>query len=283
VDPATLPKLDVEEVPWRRIGALFAPHRRLLVMVFVLSIFASGFGLLPPLANKRVIDVALPNRDARLLVLLTAVLAAAPVCSGLLGLAYDRMNHHIGQSVMRDLRLALFRAVQRQPVSFFARAKAGELVQRLTGDVHFVQGVVTGTVVDAATLLLTLIATAAILFVLDWRLALACVVLIPLCALPVRAATEALRRIRRDTQRARSAMAALTTEAFGVSGALLTRIFAREDPSSVSAGIVSRVASDNVWPLRVRCSLTPACSYSTRRLRISTRPRRLPFVKPLQS
>ncbi len=229
MDPATLPKVRIEDVPWRRIGALFAPHRDRLVMVFALSLVAAGFGLLPPLAIKRVIDVALPKGDARLLVVLTAVLAGAPVCAGLLGVAHDRLNHQVGQSVMRDLRHALFQAVQRQPVSFFTRTQAGELVQRLTGDVHFVQGVVTGAVVDAAIQLVTLAATAAILFVLDWRLALACVVLVPLCALPVRAATQALRRIRRDTQQARSALAALTTEAFGVSGALLTRIFARED------------------------------------------------------
>ena len=130
---------------------------------------------------------------------------------------------------MRDLRLALFRSIERQPVSFFTRTQAGELVQRLTGDVHFVQGVVTGTVVEAATHTITLAATLVILFVLDWRLALTTLVLVPLCALHIRAVTERRRQIRHDTQKARSKMAALTTEAFGVSGALLTRMFARQD------------------------------------------------------
>ncbi len=225
----TLPRLRAADVPWRRIVDLFAPHRLRLLAVFALSLVAAGLALLPPLAINRVIDVALPARDPRLLIELVGVLAAAPLCAGLVGVVYDRINHQVGQRVMRDLRGALFRAIQLQPISFFTRTQAGELVQRLTGDVHFVQGVVTGTVVDAAIQVVTLLVTAGILFALDWRLALACLVLVPLCALPISAVTEARRRIRRETQEARSAMAALTTEVFGVSGALLTRIFAREE------------------------------------------------------
>jgi ATP-binding cassette subfamily B protein len=244
IDPSTLPKVHAVDAPWRRIGALFAPHRSRLLGVFMLSLVSAGIGLLPPLAIKRLIDTALPARDFRMLLGLVAVLVVAPVASGLVGVAYDRMNHRVGQRVMHDLRAALFRAVQRQPVGFFTRTQAGELVQRLTGDVHFVQGVVTGTVVDAAIQLVTFAVTAVILFALDWRLAVACLVLVPMCALPIRAVTEARRKIRRETQEARSAMAALTTEAFGVSGALLTRIFAREEHVERNFDVVNRRVMD---------------------------------------
>jgi ATP-binding cassette subfamily B protein len=244
VDPATLAKLHVAEVPWRRIASMFAPHRFRLLGVFALSLVSAGLGLLPPLAIRRVIDIALPSRDPRMLVVLVGVLALAPLGAGLVGVAYDRMNNQVGQRVMRDLRIALFRAVQRQPVAFFTRTQAGELVQRLTGDVHFVQGVVTGTVVDAAIQVITLVVTAGILFALDWRLALACMVLVPLCALPIRAVTEARRRVRREAQEARGVMAALTTEAFGVSGALLTRIFAREEHVEKSFAAINQRVMD---------------------------------------
>jgi ATP-binding cassette, subfamily B, bacterial len=92
--------------------------------------------------------------------------------------------------------------------------------------------------------LVTFAVTSGILFALDWRLALACLVLVPMCALPIRAVTEARRRIRRETQEARSAMAALTTEAFGVSGALLTRIFAREEHVERNFAVVNRRLMD---------------------------------------
>jgi ATP-binding cassette subfamily B protein len=243
-DPSKLPRVHVTDVPWRRIVGLFAPHRFRLLAVFALSLVSAGVGLLPPLAIKRLIDVALPARDSGMLITLVAVLVGAPLVSGVVGVGYDRMNHQTGQRVMHDLRAALFHAVQRQPVAFFTRTQAGELVQRLTGDVHFVQGVVTGTVVDAATQLITFAITAVILFALDWRLALACLILVPICALPIRAVTDARRRIRRETQEARSAMAALTTEAFGVSGALLTRIFAREEHVERNFALVNRRVMD---------------------------------------
>ena len=193
---------------------------------------------------KGIIDRALPARSAPLLCLLVGALATAPVAAGLIGVAQDRINQRVGQSVMRDLRLSLFRAIERQPVSFFTRTPAGELVQRLTGDVHFVQGVVTGTVVDAAAQLVTLCATLVILFALDWRLAFATLVLVPLCALPLRAVTERRRQIRFETQRARSTMAALTADAFGVSGALLTRMFGRGDRIEATFAAVNQRVMD---------------------------------------
>jgi ATP-binding cassette subfamily B protein len=193
---------------------------------------------------KGIIDRALPLRSASLLFLLVGALVAAPVAAGLIGVAQDRVNQRVGQSVMRDLRLALFRAIERQPVSFFTRTPAGELVQRLTGDVQFVQGVVTGTVVDAVTQLVTLCATLVILVALDWRLALATIVLVPLCALPLRAVTERRRQIRFETQRARSTMAALTADAFGVSGALLTRMFGRGDRVEAKFAAVNQRVMD---------------------------------------
>jgi ATP-binding cassette subfamily B protein len=228
VDVSSLPSVSANDVPLRRILALFAPQRARLIVVIVLSLVAAGIALIPPLAMKRIIDDALPARDARQLALYVLVMLAAPLLAGLVGVAHHQLNHHVGQAVMRDLRLALFQSVQRQSVAFFTKTPAGDLVQRLTGDVHFVQGVVTGSVVDGAAQLITLLATATILFVLDWRLALVSVVLVPLCALPLRIVNQRRRQIRLDTQRARSHMASLSTEAFGVSGALLTRIFARE-------------------------------------------------------
>ena len=55
-------------------------------------------------------------------------LAGAPVCAGLVGVAYDRMNHQVGQRVMRDLRLELFRAVRRQP-----RGRLADDLRRVAG------------------------------------------------------------------------------------------------------------------------------------------------------
>ena len=96
VDRSTLPRVSARDVPLRRIGALFWPHRGKLAGVLVLSLAATAFGLLPPLAIKWIIDWALPARDATMLVVLVAVLAVAPLAAGLTGVAYDRMNQIVG-------------------------------------------------------------------------------------------------------------------------------------------------------------------------------------------
>jgi ATP-binding cassette subfamily B protein len=240
VDTRALPKAADVDVPYRRIGALFTPYASRLAAAFVLSLAAAALGIAPPLALKEIVDVATKEGDSSRLFAMVAVLVAVPAMTSVLGVVQDRLNTFVGQSVMRDLRRGMFHAVVRQGVPFFSQTKTGDLLQRLTGDVHFVQGVVTSTAVDAATQFVSVVATLIVMFVLDWRLALVATFVIPLCALPLRLVNQRRRAIRLDAQRARSRMATLIAEVFGVSGALLTKVFAREDAVDADFDDVNR-------------------------------------------
>ena len=85
-----LHRVDIK-VNERRIVGLFVPHRFRLLSVFGLALVAAGISLLPPLAIKRLIDVALPAHDSRLLLGMVGVLAVAPFVAGLVGVAFERI------------------------------------------------------------------------------------------------------------------------------------------------------------------------------------------------
>ncbi|HEY3367387.1 MAG TPA: ABC transporter ATP-binding protein [Symbiobacteriaceae bacterium] len=224
-----VPRAKLKDVPLRRIGALFWPYRTLFLVILALVLGGAVLDLAPPLVMRSIIDRALPRADQALLLKLVALMVALPAVGGLLGVLQNHLNTRAGQSVMRDLRLGLFRNLQQQSMAFFTHSRAGEIIQRLTGDVFAVQDVVTRTIVSVVSQIVTLLATMVILFALDWRLALLALVILPLFVLPVRAVGRMRRKLRGETQKAQSELSVHLGEVFGVSGALLTKIFGREN------------------------------------------------------
>jgi ATP-binding cassette, subfamily B, bacterial len=222
------PKADFKHVPLKRLGRLFWPYRHLLLIILGLVLVGAVLDLTPPLVIRAIIDRALPGGDQKLLVQLVLLMIALPGFGGLVGVLQNHLNVTTGQSIMRDLRLSLFRNLQRQSMAFFTHTRAGEVIQRLTGDVFAVQDAVTRTVVTAVTQIVTLTATMVILLALDWRLALLSLVILPLFVLPVRAVARVRRRLRGETQKAQSELSVHLGEVFGVSGAMLTKIFGQE-------------------------------------------------------
>ena len=68
-----------------------------------------------------------------------------PIVSGLIGVGQSYLNNVIGQSVMQDLRNALYAHLQRLPLRFFTATRTGEIQSRLANDVGGIQSVVTDT------------------------------------------------------------------------------------------------------------------------------------------
>lgn len=222
------PKVKLKEADWGRVFGLFRPYSRLLSGILLLALGAALVGLAPPLVMRELIDRAIPEGDRELLYQLSALLVLLPLSAGLLGVWQNHLNNKVGQSVMRDMRRHLFQNLQRQSMAFFTHSKSGEIIQRLTGDVQAVQGMVTGTVVNAVTQAVIVLTTGVILFRMDWKLALLSLAILPLFLLPVRKVAGTRKRLRGQAQKVRGEMSSMLGEIFGVSGALVTRLFGQE-------------------------------------------------------
>ncbi|UJF32594.1 ABC transporter ATP-binding protein [Paenibacillus hexagrammi] len=221
-------KANLKDVSLPRILKLFRGYKSQLAAILLLALLAAVIGLIPPLVMREIIDKAIPQGSMRLLTEMAMLMIALPVASGVLGVWQNHLNTKVTQGVMRDLGQSLFRNLQRQSMSFFTDAKSGEIVQRLTGDVQAVQNVVTSLVVSSITQIVIVATTIGILFALDWKLAILSVLILPLFVLPVRKVSKVRKQLRVETQKVRADIASQLSESFGVSGALLTRIFGRE-------------------------------------------------------
>jgi len=217
-----------QAVPWGRVLRLFRPYWRRLAAIVLLALVATLIGLGTPLAMRAIVDVAIPQRNFQLLVLFAAVMIASPVLKGSINVWQNHMNNKISQSVTYDLRRAIYHNVQRQSMNFFTHTKIGDIIQRVVGDVQSVQGTVTGTMVSWVTQSVQIVISVLILLHLDWRLTLVALVALPLLILPARRVSHRRTAMRRETQTLYGRMSSLLAESFGVSGALLTRLFGRE-------------------------------------------------------
>src|SRR6185503_20340404 len=119
----------------RRIVAFFGPYRGQVAVVLGAILFTSLIGLINPILLKLLIDIAIPQRDFGLLNLFVGLMIALPIVSGLIGVGQSYLNNVIGQSVMQDLRTALYSHLQKMPLRFFTETKTGEIQSRLANDV----------------------------------------------------------------------------------------------------------------------------------------------------
>jgi len=244
-------KAKLQDVSLGRVAKLFRGYWGQLVVIIGLALLSAVLGLFPPLVMRDIIDKALPQGNVRLLVALTALMIGLPLLSGMLGVWQNHLNTKMSQGVIRDLGQTLFHNLQRQSMAFFTDARSGEIVQRLTGDVQAVQNVVSSLVVSSITQIVIVATSIGILFALDWKLALISAVVLPLFVLPVRKVSAVRKRLRGETQKVRADIAAQLGEFFGISGALLTRIFGREREQEAQF----RALNERVMDLELRLNL----------------------------
>jgi len=182
----------------RRLLAYTRPYRALMYGALALLCVAGGIQVAGPLLTRRVIDVAVPARDMRIVVVSTALFFGLLPLEFALSYAQTWLTSLLGQRVMREIRMQIFEHLQRLSVSFFDRNPAGRLITRVTSDVETLNELFTSGVVSGLGDLFTLVAISIAMLILDWRLALASFLVIPFVVLVSSLFRKAVRNTYRD-------------------------------------------------------------------------------------
>jgi len=210
----------------RRLLRYARPYRALVFGSLGLLVADGALQLVGPALTQRVIDVAIPRGDTRLVVLSAALFAATLVFQFVFTLGETMLTSLLGQRVMRDLRIEIFEHLQRLSISFFDRNPVGRLVTRVTSDVESLNELFTAGVVAGIGDLFTLLAISVAMLVVDWRLALAAFAVIP----GVLIASNVFRvRVRESYRAIRTRLARIN--AFlqeRISGVRVVQLFGRE-------------------------------------------------------
>ena len=164
---------------FRRALTYLTPYWGRLTLVLVLSLFSTGFSLVIPLLSRWLIDGAILGGDTavlRLIVLLfVAITAAGFGLNVWSGLRYT----HVSADILFDMRLALYRHLQRLSPRFYARTRFGDIMSRLNNDIGEIQRVAAEVALAWVGNVLFLIGTVVMLAYLDLRLFLLGIALLP--------------------------------------------------------------------------------------------------------
>ena len=221
--PTAAEKQQAREVSLRRIARLFTPYRWSVLGVVAIIVAASIVGLASPFLLRGIIDVALPEQDLHLLVLLAGGMVAVAAVTSVLGVFQTWINTQMGQRVMHGLRTDVFAHLQRQSIAFFTRTRTGEVQSRITNDIGGMQNVVTSTATSIASNLTTTVATAVAMAVLSWRLALISLVVMPPAIWLSRRVAQMRREITSAQQRELADLNVTIEEGLSISGIQLAK------------------------------------------------------------
>jgi ATP-binding cassette subfamily B protein len=209
-----------------RILRLFKPYGARLSFVAGLIVVSAALGVIPAFLLKDLLNNVLTkgtNMDTTELNVLIAGMVAIPIITGAIGVAQVWQSNLIGQQVMHDLRTAVYVHLQRLSLRFFTATRTGEVQSRIANDIGGVQTVVTTTATSIVSNFTTVITTSIAMILLDWRLAVAAFVLLPLFVLITRRVGRIRRELAASTQISLADISSLVEESLSVSGVLLAK------------------------------------------------------------
>jgi ATP-binding cassette subfamily B protein len=220
-------RLGGERLDRRRLLRLFRPYRWRLSSVLGLILVSAALGMVSPFLLRAILDQAIPEANTGLLVALVVGMIGIAVANGALGVAQTLLSNTVGQRVMHDLRAQVYRHLQRLSLAFFTRTRTGEIQSRIANDIGGVQSVVTSTATSIVSNVTTVLAAGVAMFLLDWRLALFALGLLPFFVWLTRRVGAERRRITAERQGQLADISALIEESLSVSGILLGKTMGR--------------------------------------------------------
>ena len=241
----------VEDWSWKQtrrrlatLARLARPYPARAALAVVTLVGFTIVALLPPYLAKLAVDdgIATGNLDRLTLVVLAFV--AAGVATFALSAVQTYFTGWVGERGLADLRIRLFSHLQRLSLGYYERNRTGAIISRITNDVEALDQLVTDGLSSLVQNSLLLGGTAAVLFLLDWRLALATLVVLPIMAL----LTAWFRmRSNRAYRAVRERLGLVTaTLAEDISGMRVVQSFTREPASQASfRGINDRYRAAN--------------------------------------
>ncbi len=223
----------VNDWSWRQtrrrlatLARLTAPYKRRTILSILALLLATATALAPPFLAKYAVDYGIRKNDLAALSWIVAIFLLAGLANWGMTYLQTYLTGWVGERILADLRNKLFGHLQHLSLGFYERNRAGVIISRLTNDVEALDQLVTDGVTSLVQNTLTLVGTAILLFVLDWRLALATLAVIPLMSV----ATVVFRvRSTRAYRAVRERLGLVTaTLAEDIAGMRMVQAFTRE-------------------------------------------------------
>ena len=226
-EKANRPKVTGELL--KKIFSWLKPYWKQLLVVFLAICVSSVFSLLPAVLTGRIIDDGLIGQNLKQLIFLICLSLGVTLGANLIGVLESYMNTWIAQHITFDMRNKMYRHLQQMSQKFFTSNNQGDIVTRMTSDIGGVQQIITGTLTQIFSNVITLVVALVAMYQKNWMLATLGLAVIPLFVIPTRSAGKTRWSLTRDAQACNDEVNGILNETLSVSGQLLVKLFGKED------------------------------------------------------
>jgi ATP-binding cassette subfamily B protein len=206
------------------------PYKVVLAVVILFALASTALGLIGPYLMGRAIDGYIATKDAAGLAVIAGWMLAVFLLGNLADAASGWIMAAVSQKALKAVRRDLFGHLQSLPLRFFDNHPAGELMSRLTNDIDAINTAVSQNVVALLVSVLSLGGFLVAMFVLNFWLALAAVVVVPIMVWFTDYVARYTRKGFRDLQKSLGQLNAVMEEA--ISGQRVVKAFRRDEAAT---------------------------------------------------
>lgn len=227
-------------------------------MVFALILSASGgiTGLFGPMITQRALDVAIPNKNVRMLFMLVTLLCFTFILSIIFTTIRSRIMINVSQSIIYDIRKDIFEHLQKLPFQYYDDRPHGKILIRVVNYVNSVSDMLSNGLINVVLEIMNLIFIVIFMFLVDVKLSLVVMAGVPILAIFMFWIKEKQRKAWQQVSNKNSNLNAYLQE--NIVGARITQMFAREEENAETfAELCDRcrttwfkavMYSNTVWP-----------------------------------
>lgn len=164
----------------KRILRLGFPYKRVFIIAGILAVIIAPIASFRPYLIQLMVDDYIMDSDLRGMAIITGILFLLLVGEVLLRYWFIYSTNLLGQSVIKDLRVRVFKHITNMNVSYFDRTPIGTSTTRTINDIETINTVFSQGVITIIADILGLVAVLAIMFYSSWQLSLICLSTLPL-------------------------------------------------------------------------------------------------------
>jgi len=210
----------------RRLFSFAGPYRKTLLLTVSLTILLAAVSPLRPYLIQLSVDSYIRGHMLKALMWMTALQFGILILeSGLRFWFLYRINW-LGQTVVNDIRKAVFKKILHQNISYFDNTPIGTLTTRTINDIESLNDVFSEGIISIVSDIITIVAVITVMLIIDWRLTLMCLSVFPLLIIATYFFKES---VNKSFQRVRNAVAALNVFVQEhLTGMYIVQVFAAE-------------------------------------------------------
>ena len=224
----------------KQLGGYMKKHVGAIFYTIFLMLISAFLTLLPPFLMSKVVDEIVPNKSLKGLLIIAVFLVCVRLMVWVIGVARAKTIHKVGQEVIHDIRLDLFKHLQELQFSYFDSVSHGKILVRVVNYVNSIANLLSNGIVDIITNVFTIIVIVGFMLSMDVKLTLICLIGMPIFV----GFVTILRKIHRGAWESYSSKQSNLNAYIheNIEGMKVTQSFAREERNK---NIFAKICKEN--------------------------------------